>query len=128
MADVDITISGPLFDGRAARELADYCDQAREDIAEFGEEYLLTLTGEFFKNPTPYYETRVTTERASADVSRVHDQGVVYGPWLEGVGSRNFPVTRFKGYGHWRKTKDVLALRGLDIAEHILQRYLPRVR
>jgi hypothetical protein len=26
----------------------------------------------------------------------------VYGPWLEGVGSRNFPVTRFRGYHAFR--------------------------
>ena len=33
----------------------------------------------------------------------VHDSGIIYGPWLEGVGSRNYPVTRFKGYSTFRK-------------------------
>jgi hypothetical protein len=28
----------------------------------------------------------------------VTDTPVVYGPWLEGVGSRNAPTTRFPGY------------------------------
>lgn len=128
MADVEVTVSGPLFDGRAARELAAYADEAREQIAEFGEERVLNLMGLAFRNPTGYYESNVRTERVSADVSRVHDSGVVYGPWLEGVGSRNFPVTRFKGYEHWRRTKALVALRAPEIAQRLLERYLPRVR
>jgi len=34
---------------------------------------------------------------------RIDDGGVVYGPWLEGVGSRN-QTTRFKGYASFRRT------------------------
>jgi hypothetical protein len=33
----------------------------------------------------------------------LHDSGVVYGPWLEGVGRRN-KVSRFKGYSSFRKS------------------------
>lgn len=33
----------------------------------------------------------------------VTDGGIVYGPWLEGAGSRN-QTTRFKGYRMWRTT------------------------
>ena len=33
----------------------------------------------------------------------ITDGGVVYGPWLEGVGSRN-ASTRFKGYAAFRRT------------------------
>jgi len=128
MGDVDITISGPLFDGRAAREFAAYADEAREDIAEFAEEHVLNLMGQAFRHPTGYYESNVMTERASADVSRVHDSGVVYGPWLEGVGTRNRARPGFPGYFHWRRTKALLALRGPVMAQRLLERYLPRVR
>lgn len=128
MSDVEITVSGPLFDGRAAREFAAYANEAREQIAEFAEEHVLMLMGMAFRHPTGYYESNVKTERASADVSRVHDSGVVYGPWLEGVGSRNSPVTRFPGYFHWRRTKALLTLRAPVMAERLLQRVLPRVR
>lgn len=128
MADVEVNASGPLFDGRAAHEFAAYADEARENIVEFAEEHVLGLMGAAFRHPTGYYESNVRTERASAEVSRVHDSGIVYGPWLEGVGSRNSPVTRFPGYFHWRRTKAMLALRAPAMAEHLLQRYLPRVR
>lgn len=128
MADVEVTVTGPLFDGRAAREFAAYADEAREDIAEFAEEHVLNLMGAAFRQPTGYYESNVMTERASADVSRVHDSGVVYGPWLEGVGTRNRERPGFPGYFHWRRTKALLALRAPVMAERLLQRYLPRVR
>lgn len=125
---VEITVSGPLFDGRAARELAAYCDEAREQIAEFGEEHVLLLMGMAFRHPTGYYESHVITERVAADSSRVHDQGIVYGPWLEGVGSRNSPVTRFPGYWHWKRTKALLATAAPGMAQRLLDRYLPRMR
>ncbi|MFJ3923014.1 hypothetical protein [Streptomyces sp. NPDC090022] len=124
---IDIRISGPLFDGRAARAIGEYCDDAREQIAEFGEEHVLLLMGTSFRHPTGYYESHVMTERASSDVSRVHDQGVVYGPWLEGVGTRNRARPGFPGYQHWRRTKDLLALRAPAMAERILQPYLRRM-
>lgn len=128
MDGIDVHASGPLFDGRAAREIADYCDDAREEIAQFAEEHVLNLMGAAFRHPTGYYESNVRTERVAADVSRVHDSGVVYGPWLEGVGSRNSPVTRFPGYFHWRRTKALVAARAPEMAQRILQRYLPRMR
>jgi hypothetical protein len=102
-------------------------DDAREDIAEFAEEHALALMGAYFKHPTGYYESRVTTTRVSSDVSLVHDQGVVYGPWLEGVGSRNVPVTRFAGYSHWRQTKTVAQARAPQIAERTVRRHLPEM-
>jgi len=33
---------------------------------------------------------------------KISDNGVIYGPWLEGVGSRN-ATTRFKGYANYRR-------------------------
>lgn len=125
---VNIDMRGPIFDGRAAHEIAAFCDDAREQIAQFGEEHVLTLMGAAFRHPTGYYESRIITERVAADSSRVHDQGIVYGPWLEGVGSRNSPVTRFPGYWHWKRTKALVAARGPQIADRLLQRYLPRMR
>ncbi|MEW2420441.1 hypothetical protein AB0911_07845 [Streptomyces nigra] len=124
---MSIHFEGPLFDGRAQRAMDEACDDAREDIAEFAETHALTLMGMAFRNPTGYYESRITTSRVSADTSLVHDQGVVYGPWLEGVGSRNAPVTRFPGYWHWKRTKALVADRGPQIAEQAVRRHLPEM-
>lgn len=125
---IDIRMTGPLFDGRAARAAADACTDARDDIAEFAEEHALTLMGMAFRHPTGYYESRVTTTVVSSEVARVHDQGVVYGAWLEGVGSRNAPVTRFAGYSHWRRTKGATQAVAQPLAERAVQRHLPGMR
>lgn len=124
---ITIDSQGPLFDGRAAQAMADACDDARDDIAAYAEERVLMGTSASFKTRTPYYETRIETTRVSSEVSLVHDNGVVYGPWLEGVGSRNYPVTRFKGYHHWRNAKVAVEARGPQIAEIAVNRHLPEM-
>ncbi|KUF18463.1 hypothetical protein [Streptomyces silvensis] len=127
MSGIEITFRGPLFDGRAARAMQDACDDAREDLAAFAEERVLMGTSANFKTRTPYYETRITTTRVTSEVSLVHDQGVIYGPWLEGVGSRNAPVTRFAGYRHWRAAKQAVVARGPQVAEAAVRRRLPEM-
>lgn len=124
---VTIDFDGPLFDGRAARAMGDACDDAREDISAYAEERVLVGTSGSFKTRTPYYETRIETTNVSSEVNLVHDNGVIYGPWLEGVGSRNYPATRFKGYGHWRLAKQAVVRRGPDIAEAAVRRHLPEM-
>jgi hypothetical protein len=124
---IEITFRGPLFDGRAERAIEDACDEARDDIASYAEERVLMLTSGRFKTRTPYYETRVTTTRVSSEVSMVHDQGVVYGPWLEGVGTRNRPRPGFPGYHFWRDAKQAVIARGPQIADIAVRRHLPEM-
>ncbi|MGQ4349689.1 hypothetical protein [Streptomyces sp. SAS_275] len=125
---IDIREDGPWFDGRAERAMKDAADDAREDIAEAGEEHALGLMGANFRNPTGYYESNVQTSRVSSDTSLVHDNGVVYGAWLEGVGSRNRARPGFPGYRHWRQTKEFVRSRGPAIADRAVQRHLPEMR
>jgi hypothetical protein len=125
---IDVHFDGPLFDGRAARAMQEYTEAARDDIAEFGEEIALARMGSYFREPTGYYESNVTTSLVSSDTALVHDDGVVYGPWLAGVGSRNRPRPGFPGYTHWREAKQITEARGPQIAERALQRYLPEMR
>lgn len=125
---VDISFDGPWFDGRAERAMQQAADDAREDIAEFAENHALGLMGAAFRHPTGYYESRIETTRVSSEVSLVHDNDVVYGPWLEGVGSRNRQRPGFPGYWHWKQTKQLVAARGPQIAERAVQRHLPEMR
>ncbi|MET7441191.1 hypothetical protein ACFYQQ_01230 [Streptomyces sp. NPDC005496] len=124
---IDIDFQGPLFDGRAMNAIQDACEDARDDIAAYAEERVLMGTSANFRTRTPYYETMVTTTNVGGDTALVHDQGVIYGPWLEGVGSRNAPVTRFGGYHFWRAAKGAVAARGPQIAEAAVQRHLPEM-
>ena len=123
LLDVSTSRSGPIFDGRAQALANAYVDRLERQLAEEG---LNILKGEMravFKNPTGYYESRCVV----VDGHKIWDSRVVYGPWLAGVGSRNFPVTRFKGYDHWIKTRHQLNERKQGIGERLLRRYTGRM-
>lgn len=121
--DVSTSRSGPIFDGRARRAANEYVTRLERDLAEEGLNILREEMRAVFRNPTGYYESRCKVE----DGRRITDSRVVYGPWLAGVGSRNFPVTRFKGYDHWIKTRHRLNARKQGIGERLLRRYTGRM-
>lgn len=113
-----VHVSGPLFDGRAMLALDNACDQAQENIARRGADIVRVELHRVLRNPTGYYESNVQAERHGAS-DQVTDRGVVYGPWLEGTGSRN-RTTRFKGYSTFRRVTPVLQrIAGPIVVEYI---------
>lgn len=124
--DMKTTATGPLFDGRAEKAVADFLGDATRDVADRGVNEVRSRLGQAFQNPTGSYRSKVVTDRASTDGWAVTDGGVVYGPWLEGVGSRN-KSTRFKGYQTFRRTAQWLDGKAGGIAETTLKRFLPRM-
>lgn len=101
MAGDSVTAHGPLFDGRAERALHFFLDEAARVVGNQALSEVQRNLDQSIKHPTPYYETQITIERLNDDVV-VHDRGIIYGPWLEGVSSRN-QTTRFKGYSSFRR-------------------------
>ncbi len=121
----DVELSGPLFDGRANAAVQAFLSDAALTVAEEGEELVrqrLTLS---IRNRTGNYESSIRTVPADA-MATVDDSGVVYGPWLEGTGSRN-RTTRFKGYRSFRIATQLLAGRAGAIASRVLPRYIDRM-
>lgn len=53
--------------------------------------------------PTGEWARNIKVTAVAGGISQVTDSGIIYGAWLEGTGSRNYPVTRFKGYFMFRK-------------------------
>ncbi|MFE2970876.1 hypothetical protein ACFXKC_46205 [Streptomyces sp. NPDC059340] len=120
---IDVSTRGPLFDGRARRVANAYVNRLERKIAEEGVVIVREELGKVLQHPTGYYESRITVEREHI----VTDGGVVYGPWLAGVGSRNFPATRFRGYPHWIRARLRLRERKQGIAERLLRQYVGRM-
>ncbi|MEU1445507.1 hypothetical protein [Streptomyces mirabilis] len=120
--DARLAKRGPMFDGRTAAALHTYRDEISLRIAEYGEKEIRRRLHTVLKHPTGYYESRISVDRAGQGY-RVSDGGVVYGPWLEGVGSRNSPVTKFPGYATFRRTKPLVDMRAREIAVQLLARY-----
>lgn len=123
LLDVSSRGSGPLFDGRARAAANAYVDHLERQLAEEGLNILRGEMHRVFRNPTGYYESRCRVEGGN----KITDSRVVYGPWLAGVGSRNSPVTRFKGYDHWIRTRHQLNARKRGIGERLLRRYTGRM-
>jgi|SRR5215469_5009409 len=140
--------SGPVLDGRAYSIMDDAKHAIERDLGELAvhliQAYLPTQymylgmnggTPEF--NPIPAnagtYAAGIHTVRDAPDGILVHDTPVVYGPWIEGVGSqnpivwphrRNPPPRRFPGYAAFRKMTQVVNARAESVAERTIQPYI----
>jgi len=100
---------GPIFDHRARRAFDDFQGELEEEAAEWTLEHIQGTFHTHFQNPTGYYESNVRIHNVSGspEVWDGGHAGPVYGPWLQGVGSRN-NTTRFKGYHAFRKAANAL--------------------
>jgi len=98
--------NGPLLDMRGRRIFNDFRDELEEEAAEWTLDHIKGTFHAEFQHPTGYYESNVRI-RNSSEVWDGGQAGPVYGPWLEGVGSRN-NTTRFKGYHAFRKAAQAL--------------------
>lgn len=103
--DVEVNAAGPLFSGTASAMVTRWTAAAGEELAQWAEAEVHRVLGQVLQHPTGYYESQVRVDRQGPDRFTISDGGVVYGPWLEGIGSRNYPTTRFKGYGTFRRVK-----------------------
>lgn len=92
---------GPLFNGRALHAVEMLAHDIEEKLAEDAVNEIHETLDRVLQHPTGYYESRIQTDRVSYG-KRVTDGGVIYGPWLEGVSSRN-QTTSFKGYHTFRE-------------------------
>lgn len=132
----DLKSEGPVFDGTWALIIYRYrwalTNVLGERAVNMIKAYLPTRY-EYLRNPASLhgtkhfhpglYESDIHTDRQSVDINLVHDTDVVYGPWLEGVGSRNL-TTRFKGYHTFRHIAQQLELQASVIADQVIEIYI----
>ena len=123
---VRITKSGPIFDGRAEKAVADACATIEKRVATLGASMVRSKLDSVLKVQTPYYRLKVVP-RQSAPGWKITDQAVIYGHWLEGDGSRNYPVTRFKGYHSFRLSVQIINARSTTIGDYTVAEYIGRM-
>jgi hypothetical protein len=126
MVELEVTVTGPLFNGTATAELKAALDDIEKDVAQQAYANVMTNLEGSIQHPTPYYETQVIAQNMATSWV-VHDRGIIYGPWLEGTGSRN-RTTRFKGYASFRKAAQKTEAEAVPIAEHALAPHLARMQ
>jgi len=102
-----VNSKGPFFD-KAKAVMADFKDELELVLAE---EVYQAVRSKFsvFKNPSGYYESRVSVEN-----NKVTDHGVVYGSFLE-KGGRGF-----RGYQSFEKASKEVDGKASQIAEKLL--------
>lgn len=127
MAGISTTVHrrGPLFDRNVEAAIRDLADQLTDEVGSKAFAEVHDRLDQSLRNPTPYYETQIIQERVREDVV-VHDRGIIYGPWLEGVGSRN-RTTRFKGYSSFRRATQAVEGRVPSIVRPIVNRWVARM-
>lgn len=121
MIDIKVHERGPVVEGHAEHIIGAGVDKAEEQVAEKGAQMVRTNLDGVLKHPTGFYRSNV-----QAEGDRITDNGVIYGPWLEGTGSRN-RTTRFKGYFTFRRTTQELEARSGEIANDALDPYIRRI-
>jgi len=124
MLSITIVKTGPFFDGRAARLTDQMCDDIEQRVAKIGASMIRSELASKLKIETPYYRLQ-NEARPDPPGWKISDGGVIYGPWLEGIGSRNYPVTRFKGYATYRRTFQAIDRRAQTIADYTAREWIP---
>jgi hypothetical protein len=135
-----LTRTGPLFDGRAEAAAEAATLDARGEVTKIAKQRVAALFGGSIRNSTGEFLASIT----DIDVSRTFTTGkysmtvvvpdpvtttavttdlATYGPWLEGVGSRN-ETTRFKGYQGFRRAAQELDHTAEPIAETAVLPYI----
>lgn len=125
MWGIRATRSGPLFDGRAEAAIAGMENDVEKSVATLGASMVRSRLNVVLKRQTPIYRFKVRAE-PEAPGWIIHDQRMIYGPWLEGTGSRN-RTTRFKGYRTFRIITQELNKRAKVIAEGVVARWVGRM-
>lgn len=120
--DVQTQRSGPLFDGRLEAAVANAAPDAEKTMATLGASMVRSRLNDVLKTQTPIYRFKVVAQ-PDAPGWLIHDQKMIYGPWLEGTGSRN-RTTRFKGYRTFRIITQQLNARALEIGNRVVARWL----
>jgi hypothetical protein len=118
-----VTTSGPFFDGRADAAVEDACEEAERSIGIIGASMVRTELAGVLRVETPFYRMQVEA-RPDPPGWRITDQGVIYGHWLEGTGSRNYPRTRFRGYATFRRMTQAIQARAATIGNGVVARYM----
>lgn len=126
MAEVDVTFEGPLFDGRAERAIPEIIDEIAGALGTEGKRRVLAGLDATLRAPTGAYRSRIALYGPVGGQSRVHDNRGIYGPWLEGTGSRN-RTTRFKGYRNFRTAAQTLNQAARHLAEEVIRRNIHKL-
>lgn len=101
MPNVTVELRGPFFKKSLPGEVDKMMRGAIAEIVNEGERDVAKQLYPGHGLITGHYRRSIHGDVLSSRNGVIHDSKVIYGPWLEGVSSRN-RSTRFKGYSMFR--------------------------
>ena len=122
MPSAKVEFKGPFFEsGRRNAVMRKLERDTQDEIDRYALDLIDALLVAVLKHPTGYYQSRIRAHRSTTHTI-IDDSRVVYGPWLEGTGSRNYHVTRFRGYHTFRRAGQILPEKAHAIARRNVSR------
>jgi hypothetical protein len=125
-----VTLSGPLFTGRAAAAAEDYTRALAAELAEVARDWVRLDTQRMTRSGSDTGAAaagvKLSGEGANWVVSGGISKGVYAWPWLEGTSRRN-RSTPFRGYHTFRRTRLRMRTQVNALAELRMQPYLARM-
>jgi hypothetical protein len=119
---------GPISSGDIHRHVRDYEKDVARELAEEAESTWLSKLDMRIRHQTPYYTTQIDKRRIAWNRWKIHDNGVIYGAWLES--GEYTPRRMFSGYFSLADTKAELGHgpQRAAIAEEVLVQHQARGR
>jgi hypothetical protein len=114
-------VKGPISSGKMIRDAANYSEDVAEALADSAKDTWLNNLHGSIRHQTPYYTTKIAKRQLSPTRYEIHDNGVLYGPWLES--GEYTPRTRFTGYFSQERAEATVRAKRGNIARRILRRY-----
>lgn len=122
-------VAGPISSGAIHRHVRDYESDVAKAIADEGEDMVKEHLMGTLRTQTPVLMRGVGTKRLAWNRWELHShKHIPYAHWIEGIGSRNAPVTIFPGYHNFAITEERLKAKRSGIARKILRRHRARGR
>jgi hypothetical protein len=117
----NIRLKGPIVEGRGTITVTRMTYVALAEVADYTKHEVSMELIRVLQHPTGYYESKIVKEHRGPGVWSINDSGVIYGPWLEGVSSRN-EISTFKGYATFRRVRNRMAQKTQAIAAAAITR------
>jgi hypothetical protein len=120
---IQVTVSGPVGKGqwraKAHRAVAAGLEAAEHELLQAAFDDINVTLNRVLRKQTPHFrlQTKIVSNRV--------ENNVIYGPWLEGTGSRN-RTTRFKGYFTFRKVASRIRSKKDYVTERNIRQALRR--
>lgn len=136
MIAIHAQVEGPIFSRHAKAIIEDAVQDTVRELVSEGEKMAKERAIEVVYShggahpeqyrPTGRWLNSLHGEMTSPHEGTIDDSKLVYGPWLEGVSSRN-DATRFKGYATFRHVFGQLELKADDVLERHIKRAIKRL-